>query len=107
MPATPTPGTAATEKLNLDEFTPPGVGRDLVIGSCGVCHAFVCAIRGQRTAEHWKNVKHGHEGRVPGLTDEEYDALFAYLVENFNDTKPEPKLPPLLQQLGCSAAAGH
>jgi hypothetical protein len=31
--------------------------------------------------------------RVRSLSDEEYETLFAYLAENFNDTKPGPPLP--------------
>jgi hypothetical protein len=37
------------------------------------------------------------------MTEEDYDALFNYLEENFNDTKPEPRLPPQLREQGCSS----
>jgi hypothetical protein len=32
----------------------------------------------------------------------DYDTLFAYLAENFNNTKPEPELPEPLRQQGCT-----
>jgi len=36
------------------------------------------------------------------LTDEEYAALFSYLGENFNDTRPEPTVPPQFLEGGCT-----
>ena len=52
-------------------------------------------------ARYWETVKLSHSDATPGLSDEDYDALFAYLAESFNDTKPEPQLPPALIQAGC------
>jgi len=114
VPADPVPPAQAistssdfefTQKLNLDDFAPSGRGRDLLIQNCNVCHSFVCAIRGQRTMEHFQNVMRDMRSRVTSITDEDYDMLFAYLVENFSDTKPEPRLPPQLSQQGCSTGA--
>lgn len=108
-PATPTPEPAtptasvASQRLNLDEFLPPGKGRDLLIMNCGSCHSFVCAVRGQRGVGHWEQLRRQHRGNVPGLPDEDYSVLFAYLSENLNDTQPEPKLPPQLAEQGCSS----
>lgn len=97
------PVTGFTEKVNLDEFAPPGSGRDLVILNCDYCHSFVCAVRGQRTLDHWMLVEDVHRGRGwVILSDEDWDTLFSYLEQNFNDQKPEPKLPPALQQAGCT-----
>ena len=87
-PATPTPepatliGSVAFQRLDLDSFLPPGRGRDLLLMNCGSCHSFVCAVRGQRAVGHWENLKQQHTGRVlPGLPEEDYNTLFAYLSE--------------------------
>lgn len=108
VPATPTPAPATPtlasggQQVNLDEILPPGEGRDLLLNNCSTCHPFVCAVRGQRSVEHWEGIKVNHRGSVTSLTDEDYNALFAYLAENFNDTKPEPELPPALRELQCA-----
>ena len=113
VPPTPTPepSTATSSSggqlgaVNLDEIFPPGdqTERDLVIYNCSNCHPWVCAVRGQRTVEHWSGVQSNHsKGLFPALSDENYELLFEFLVDNFNDTKPEPKLPEALRDLGCT-----
>jgi mono/diheme cytochrome c family protein len=79
--------------LNLDEIFPPGEGRDLVLVNCLTCHGLVRIVWGQRDAARWGPVKNRHRERLIGLSDEEFNTLFAYLVENFNATKPVPDLP--------------
>jgi hypothetical protein len=102
--ATPASGTAEPRpKTALDEIAPPGRERDLLVLNCGTCHSFICAFRGQRTFEHWQTIKQDMRDKVSQLSDQDYDALFAYLETNFNDQKPEPNLPPEFQQLGCSS----
>ncbi len=95
--------TPPGERVNLDSVAPPGRARDLIVENCGTCHSFVCAFRGQRTVEHWQTIKQDMRDKVSQVSDQDYDALFAYLEANFNDQKPEPNLPPALQQLGCSS----
>lgn len=102
-PATPVQGGGANQKLNLDDLAPPGRGRDLVLENCGSCHPFFCPFLGQKTVGHWKTVRANHKVRVPNLSAEDLNILFTYLEENFNDQKPEPNLPPELQQLSCSS----
>lgn len=102
VPATPTPAGGSQQVSLWDEILPPGEGRDLLINNCSACHPFVCAVRGQRSVQHWEGIKVNHRGEVTGLADEDYDALFAYLAENFNDTKPEPDLPSYLRELQCA-----
>ena len=93
----------APQKVNLDDFLPPGRGRDLLLASCGSCHSIVCPLRGQRTLASWAGIQQSHAiDKVPGLAEEDRQALFAYLSENFNDSKPEPEIPPQLAQFGCS-----
>ncbi len=97
----PSPGSA--QKLNLDQIAPPDRGRDLVVQNCGACHSFICAFRGQRSIDHWQTIKQDMRDKVSVLSDQDYDALFAYLEVNFNDQMPEPHLSPEFQALGCSS----
>lgn len=101
--ATSTPTVASQPaQVDLDAIFPPGKGRDLVLSTCGNCHPWVCAIKGQRPRTHWATLKATHLGLTPALSDEEYDVLWTYLAEHFNDTSPEPPLPPEFQQLDCA-----
>ena len=104
--ATPVPPAAtsapASGQVNLDAILPPGKEQGLVLSTCGSCHSFVCVVIGQRPLEHWESVKGIHRGYVMGFAEEDYNDLFAYLSENFNDSKPEPELPELLRQQGCT-----
>ena len=95
--------STAPERVDLEDFLPPGRGRDLLLMTCGGCHSVVCPLRGQRTAASWARIEQSHAiEKVPGLADEDLQVLFAYLAENFNDTKPEPEIPPQLASGGCS-----
>ncbi len=102
--ATPTPQalTGGQQKLNLDDYFPKGAGRDLVLRDCTTCHSFAPVITGQRPKARWSSLKDDHRDKASGVTQADYDVEFAYLMENFNDTKPEPKLPDwfLKQQPG-------
>ena len=92
-----------TEKVNLDDFAPPGPGRDLVIMNCDYCHSWVCAVRNQRTLDHWVLVENVHSERGwVILSDGDWRTLFNYLEQNFNDQKPEPALPPAFKDAGCT-----
>lgn len=87
---------------SLADIFPEGLGRTLVIDSCGSCHAAACSAIGQRTAARWKALEADHRDRVADMGDADYKTLFAYLAENFNDTKPEPKVPPQFLEGGCT-----
>jgi mono/diheme cytochrome c family protein len=91
----PTPATVA------DPF-PEGAGRSLVLESCGTCHAVGCAAIGQRTAARWDNLKLDHREKVKSLSEQDWETIFGYLKEYFNDSKPEPKVPPHLLEGGCT-----
>ena len=95
--------SAASNKVDMDKILPPGKGQLLVLNNCTSCHSFVCAVKGQRTVDYWQTIKLGHKERVSSLSDADFDLIFTYLSENFNDKKPVPELPPALQDLGCSA----
>jgi hypothetical protein len=94
----------AAGAVNLDQIFPPGhqTERDLVIFNCGNCHPLACAVTGQRTVGHWRSVQATHRGTFTAVSDEKYELLFDFLVENFNDTQPEPDLPAELQGNGCT-----
>ncbi len=90
-------------KINMDAIFPPGEGRDLVLWNCMNCHTFVRIVTGHHSHSHgaegpghdthWDTHRILHRARLWRLSEEELDVLYAYLKENFNDTKPEPKLP--------------
>ena len=85
----------------LDIF-PNAEGRDLVLQNCGTCHGFDRIVLGQRSQDRWESVKSGHRERTPGISDADYDKLFAYLAAHFNPSNPEPKIPAHL--MGPSSA---
>lgn len=91
---------AAPKSGTLPQILPPGTGQTLLLQNCSSCHSAVCAVKGQRPAGRWAGLKEDHKDKVTGLSDTDMNTLFAYLAENFNDTKPEPKLPPELAQQG-------
>lgn len=101
--ATPTSG-AQSGAINMDEIFPPDheTETELLIYTCGSCHSWVCAVIGQRPVEHWRTVQATHKDLVSALSDEEDKLLFDFLAENFNDTKPEPDLPAVLRDQGCT-----
>jgi mono/diheme cytochrome c family protein len=87
----------------MSKIFPPGAGRDLFLSNCTSCHAFVCSVEGQRSADNWGPIKANHMDKVAGLSEADYNTLFAYLIANFNDKTPAPKLPPELAGMVCSA----
>lgn len=95
--------TTPTFRVNLDEIAPPGRGRDLLINNCSNCHTFACALVGQRTVSHWETVSATHYEKMNySLPEQDYNEIFNYLEENFNDRKPEPKLSPDFLGKGCT-----
>ena len=96
--AAPVPG----EPFRLASVFPPGQGRDKVLGTCGSCHALVCVTRGQRTTKRWENIKASHRDKLTDAGTADVDEMFAYLKANFNETRPEPRVPPELLQQGCT-----
>ncbi len=102
-PAAPNGVEAAyTEKVNLDTFAPRGSGRDLVIMNCDYCHPWVCTLQGRRTVDVWTTVEYTHRETLRvHLSDQDWNRLFSYLKDNFNDVKPEPQLPPAYDMVQC------
>lgn len=96
----PPPVEAAA--ASLADIFPEGLGRSLVLDSCGACHAAACAAIGQRTEARWASLKEDHRDKLSDMNDADYVVLFAYLSENFNDAKPEPVVPPQFLEGGCT-----
>lgn len=91
-----TQASAATESSappTLESVFPPGPGREQVLDNCTSCHALGCTTKGQRNKEQWDQLKGDHKDKLGGSSQAELDQIFTYLAANFNDTKPEPKIP--------------
>jgi len=88
--------------VTLNTLFPSGPGHDLTLSTCGTCHPVACVARGQRTPESWAAIKEGHRDKLTNMSGADQDSVFAYLRENFNNTKPEPKIPAELIQQGCT-----
>lgn len=91
-------GALPLPKTVADLF-PPGAGREPVLNNCGSCHNLACSTIGQRTAARWDALKQSHEEKV---ADADLGAAFSYLKANFNDSAPEPKVPPKFLEGGCT-----
>lgn len=98
----PQPPPSSTAPVSLGDIFPEGLGRSMVLDTCGACHAAACSAIGQRTEARWANLKEDHRDKVSDMSDEDYEVLFAYLADNFNDTKPEPVVPPQFLEGGCT-----
>ena len=90
------------EPATVGDLFPEGLGRQLVLDTCGACHAIACSAIGQRTAARWNNLKEDHRDKASSLSEEELETLFGYLKEHFSDSKPEPRVPPHFLEEGCT-----
>jgi hypothetical protein len=101
--ATPVPGDQAETpftqgqvwpiQVNWDSIFPPSEARTLVFLNCNLCHSILYPVYTQRSAQRWQVVMMRHVSRLPTLRADELSVIFAYLAENFNDTKPVPPVP--------------
>ncbi len=90
------------EPATLADLFPEGPGKALVLGTCGECHAVACSTIGQRTLARWTGLKEDHRDKAPNLSEENLETIFAYLSEHFNDSRPEPRVPPRFLEAGCT-----
>ncbi len=67
--------------------------------NCATCHNVACSAIGQRTPDRWNALRESHRDKVTGA---DLDTIFAYLSVNFDDTKPEPRVPPVFLEGGCT-----
>lgn len=90
------------EPVTVGDLFPEGLARQLVLDTCGACHAIACSAIGQRTAARWDNLKEDHRDKASSLSEEELEIIFAYLKEHFSDSQPEPRVPPHFLVGGCT-----
>jgi mono/diheme cytochrome c family protein len=90
---------AGPEPTNVADLFPAGQGRDVVLNSCSSCHNLACSAIGQRTAARWDSLRESHKDKI---SDADAASAFTYLKSNFNDAKPEPKVPAKFLQGGCT-----
>lgn len=92
------PGDTGPITVDLDAIFPPGPGRDLVLNNCQSCHVWVPIVILQMDEAAWSRNGLEHRERVSGLSDEEFERLYAYLSSTFTPDRPVPDLPqPLLE----------
>ena len=62
---------------------PDGVGKDLVMSVCTVCHDLNRVVIKNRTKEEWSDTIDKMAARGAKATDEEFDTIIAYLAKYF------------------------
>ena len=102
QPSAPAAADTSAQPFNMSSIFPPGPGRDKVLNSCGSCHSVACTAIGQRTKDRWDSIKESHKDRLTSYNSADVNAMFNYMKENFNDAKPEPKVPAELLAQGCT-----
>ena len=68
---------------SAQEQLPEGPGKKTVATVCGACHDLDTAIEMRHTKAGWKTVIHAMEERGARATDEDFDAIVAYLAKYF------------------------
>jgi cytochrome c5 len=96
------PASAPAAAFNMSSIFPPGPGKDMVLNTCSSCHSVTCAATGQRTKDRWDNIEKSHKDKLTSYSPKDVDVMFTYMKDNFNDSKPEPKIPAELQGQGCT-----
>lgn len=90
------------EPATLADLFPEGPGKALVLDTCGECHAVACSTIGQRPLARWAGLEEDHRDKASNLSEENLETIFAYLSEHFNDSRPEPRVPPRFLEAGCT-----
>lgn len=88
--------------LDMDAIFPPEEGRDLVLNNCQGCHVWVPIVILQMDESQWYRNSLEHRERVEGVTDEEFEVLYDYLVSTFTPDRPIPELPESLLEAWTS-----
>lgn len=78
--------------------------REDILNNCTVCHTFVPIVMQQWDENEWRGLLDRHVGndRVAQLSEEEVEAIHAYLSNNFTRGLPPPELPPALLETWTS-----
>ncbi|RXH54641.1 PQQ-binding-like beta-propeller repeat protein [Granulicella sibirica] len=69
---------------------PPGPGRELMLRTCSGCHAAKVSANKRMDPKEWNDLVQVMAGRGAVATDEEFDAVAAYLAHAFPRTAPPP-----------------
>ncbi len=72
-------GIAAAAAVAQTIALPPGPGRDQLMAACTRCHGVDVIATQRRTPEEWQEVMSVMIGHGAQMTDEEYQAITAYL----------------------------
>jgi cytochrome c5 len=70
---------------------PDGVGKDLVMKVCTVCHELTRITSKKRTKDEWSDTVDKMAGRGAKASDEEFDAIVNYLAKYFGPNQPPEK----------------
>ena len=70
---------------------PEGAGKETVMKVCTVCHDTFHFTSKRRTQEEWNKTVDLMATRGAQASDEEFDAIVAYLAKNFGKDKPLDK----------------
>ncbi len=101
-PDTPPAPPSGPITLDMDAIFPPGEGRDLVLNNCQGCHVWVPIVILQMDESQWYRNSLDHRERVEGVSDEEFEVLYDYLVSTFTPDRPVPELPESLLEAWTS-----
>lgn len=82
--------------FNIRDVFPEGAGRELVLENCQSCHVLVPILVLRMDEAAWYRSGIEHRERVEGLTDQEFEVLYDYLISKFPPDRPIPTLPPAL-----------
>jgi cytochrome c5 len=70
---------------------PPGVGQDIVLNVCTMCHDLRRVRSGRRSPEEWKETLQAMLNEGAPLSDQDFATVLVYLATNFNNQKPTIK----------------
>ena len=90
-----TPSTIPQNKLNLDEFFPPGEGHDLVVETCLNCHEILTFGLARKSRDGWMRSRAYHANRFPSLSETQIESMYEYLVAKLNPDFPLSQQLPL------------
>jgi len=62
---------------------PDGVGKDLVMNVCTVCHEVTRIVSAKKTKEEWNDTVDKMAARGAKASDEEFETIVTYLAKNF------------------------
>ena len=80
----------AASVLAQDDL-PDGVGKNLVMNVCTVCHDLARITSKRRTREEWNDTVDKMAGRGAMATDEQFETIVTYLTKYFGKDQPPEK----------------